>query len=276
MTPSLVRRRWHRFGTVPDVHELWPTPRDDVDAAAAYTADARPAPRGRPWLLLNMIATVDGAATDTTGLSGGLAGPGDRRVFAALRGVADVVLAGATTVRSERYGPARPSSEVESQRLARGQAARPRVAVVSASLRLDPELRLFREAKPDARPILVTTAEALAADTPLHRRLRSLADLVVAGERRVDWHAALSTLRSQMGTEVLLVEGGPTINAQLVAADLVDELCLTLSPRLVAGDAPRIIGASHPSSPRPLSVDRVIVDDDFVFLRYLRAAAATG
>jgi riboflavin biosynthesis pyrimidine reductase len=258
------------------VRELWPTPRDDVDAAAAYTADARPTPRGRPWLLLNMIATVDGAATDTTGLSGGLAGPGDRRVFAALRGVADVVLAGATTVRTERYGPARPSSEVESQRLARGQAARPRVAVVSASLRLDPELRLFREAKPDARPILVTTAEALAADTPLHRRLRSLADLVVAGEGRVDWHAALSTLRSQMGTEVLLVEGGPTINAQLVAADLVDELCLTLSPRLVAGDAPRIIGASHPSSPRPLSVDRVIVDDDFVFLRYLRAAAATG
>ncbi|HLM29789.1 MAG TPA: dihydrofolate reductase family protein [Acidimicrobiales bacterium] len=258
------------------MRELWPTPRDDVDAAAAYTADARPTPPGRPWLLLNMIATVDGAATDTTGLSGGLAGPGDRRVFAALRGVADVVLAGASTVRTERYGPARPSSEVESQRLARGQAARPRVAIVSASLRLDPELRLFREAKPDARPILVTTAEALAADTPLHRRLRSLADLVVAGEGRVDWHAALSTLRSQMGTEVLLVEGGPTINAQLVAADLVDELCLTLSPRLVAGDAPRIIGAGHPSSPRPLSVDRVIVDDDFVFLRYLRAAAATG
>jgi riboflavin biosynthesis pyrimidine reductase len=94
---------------------LWPTPRRggaersrnpaDVDPAVVYGADSRKPVGDRPWVLANMIASIDGAATDPTGRSAGLGGPADLRVFSAIRAVADVVLAGAGTVRTERYGP---------------------------------------------------------------------------------------------------------------------------------------------------------------------------
>ncbi|MGH9193763.1 MAG: dihydrofolate reductase family protein, partial [Acidimicrobiales bacterium] len=88
---------------------------DEVDPAEIYGADSRPPPGDRPWVLVNMIASVDGAATDPTGRSAGLGGPADLRVFSAIRAVADIVLAGAGTVRTERYGPARmpPAQEAD-------------------------------------------------------------------------------------------------------------------------------------------------------------------
>ena len=90
------------------MRRLWPDPTevDDVDALVA--AEPRPAPVGRPWLLVNMVASLDGAIT-VEGRCGQLGGPADRAVFFALRAVADVVLAGAGTVRAEGYGPARPT-----------------------------------------------------------------------------------------------------------------------------------------------------------------------
>ena len=84
-----------------------------------------------------MVASVDGA-TAIDGVSGGLGGPADKQVFSAIRGVADVILAGAGTVRAERYGPPRTPPSIQAARRARGQAAKPRLAVVSRSLDLDP------------------------------------------------------------------------------------------------------------------------------------------
>jgi riboflavin biosynthesis pyrimidine reductase len=247
----------------------------EVSPADVYGADHRPPRVGRPWVLVNMIASVDGAATDPSGRSGGLGGPADWRVFSAIRAVADIVLAGASTVRTERYGPARTPPSLQEARLARGQAARPRVAVVTRSLALDLELPLFREATDEDRPIVITTTAGLdrlrsSAGSTADRDLAMVAEIVIAGEESVDWATALAALRTGARAGVVLVEGGPTTNAQLVAADLVDELCLTVSPQLAGAGGRRIVSGPDTAPPRPMALNRVLVEDDHLFLRYLR------
>jgi riboflavin biosynthesis pyrimidine reductase len=249
------------------MRELWPSPADVVDPVAAYTADDRPAPAGRPWVLTNMIASVDGAATDSGGRSGGLGAAGDRAVFMAIRGVADLVLAGVGTVAAEDYGPARLPPEVQEQRVARGQAPLPRIAVVTASLRIEPDRRLFREAPPDARPLILTAARA---DAERRRALAEVADVVAVGEDQVDWGVALGVLGSEWGVRVLLCEGGPSTNARLVAEDVLDEVCLTVAPWLVGDTAARI--AQGPTEGRfdRMRMTRVLEDDGYLFLRHVR------
>ncbi|HEX8804216.1 MAG TPA: dihydrofolate reductase family protein [Acidimicrobiales bacterium] len=244
---------------------LWPTPADDVDVAALYAAADRRPVGPRPHVLVTMISTVDGSATDDSGVSGGLGGAADRAAFRAIRAVADVVVAGAGTVRGEGYGPPRTPPELQEARVARGQAPHPRIAVVSASLRLDPALPLFGD--PDGpRPLVVTTA---TADRDAHRRLERVADVVVAGESAVDWPRALAELRTATGAAVAVVEGGPTVNGQLVTADLVDELCLTLAPALAGGDGPRIAHGPPAGAPRSLAPAHVLEADGFLLLRYV-------
>jgi riboflavin biosynthesis pyrimidine reductase len=223
-----------------------------------------------------MIASIDGAATDPTGHSAGLGGPADLRVFSAIRAVADVVLAGAGTVRTERYGPARLPPGQQEVRRRRAQSPQPRIAVVTRSLALDLDLPLFRDASDEYRPIVITTTAGLDrvrghGGASAARDLAMVAEIVVAGEQSVDWGTALRGLRTTAGAGVVLVEGGPTTNAQLLAADLVDELCLTVSPQLIAGDALRILSGRHMDAPHRMTLDRVLLEDDYLFLRYLRA-----
>jgi riboflavin biosynthesis pyrimidine reductase len=248
---------------------------DDADPAEIYGADSRPPQDDRPWVLGNMIASVDGAATDPAGRSGGLGGPADRQLFMAIRAVADIVLAGAGTVRTERYGPARLPPPLEEARLARGQSARPRIAVVTRSLALDLDLPLFREATDEDRPLVVTTTAGMdrvrsAGGATATQDLALVAEIVVAGDESVDWGTALRALRATARAGVLLVEGGPNTIGQVVAADLLDELCLTVSPQLVGAGGPRIVNGVDWDAPRRLALDRVMADDDFLFIRYLR------
>ncbi|MEU0516577.1 pyrimidine reductase family protein [Streptosporangium sp. NPDC006007] len=234
---------------------IHPAVSDDVDLARAYAY-----PDGR-CVRLNMVASADGG-TWLEGLSGGLSGGGDRRIFGVLRGQADVILAGASTVRAEGYGPARPR---ESWReLRRGRAAAPPVAVVTRRLDLDLTGRLFAEAEPYARTIVVTCAAA-----PRERREEAAGhgEVIVAGDDRVDLAEAVGQLAAR-GLERVLCEGGPKINAQLAAADLVDELCLTVSPMLIGGDAARVLNG--PVSVTRLRLAHVLEEDGFLFTRYVR------
>lgn len=247
---------------------------DQVDPDDIYGSDARPPVGDRPWVLCNMIASIDGAATDPAGRSGGLGGPADLRVFSAIRAVADIVLAGAGTVRTERYGPARLSRAQEEARRGRGQSPQPRIAVVTRSLALDLELPLFREATAERRPIVITTTGSLdpgrsTGATATHE-LAMVAEVIVAGDDAVDWDTALRALRTTARAGVVLVEGGPSTNAQLMADDMVDELCLTVSPQIVATEAPRIVSGIV-AAPQRMTLDRVLIEDDYLFLRYLRA-----
>ena len=107
--------------------------------------EVREAPEGRPWVIVDMMSSVDGA-TAVAGRSGGLGGPGDKAVFRALRAVPDVILVGAATARVERYGPVRLDDEVRARRVARGQSSLPRLALVSGRLDLDPDAAMFTDA----------------------------------------------------------------------------------------------------------------------------------
>jgi riboflavin biosynthesis pyrimidine reductase len=239
-----------------------PEPSDEVAIDRAYADVDRPPPPGRPWVLVNMVSSVDGG-TAIDGRSGPLGGPPDRKVFPNIRAVADVVLAAAGTVRAESYGPPRTPEHLRAQRAARGQTEVPRLAIVTSSLDLDPAWELFTAA--EIPPLVVTTADA-----PAERRaaLEPVAQLVTAGEGRVDLPDALAQI-ADVGARVLVAEGGPSLNGQLLAGDLVDELCLTVAPLAIGGASARIAhGPDLP--PRELALAHVLEEDGVLFLRYLR------
>lgn len=247
------------------MHQLLPHPADDVDVVAVYAGDPRPAPAARPWVLVNMVASVDGA-TAVEGRSGALGGAADRAAFTAIRAVADVILVAAGTARAEGYGPPRTPPALQAQRLARGQAAKPRIAIVTRRVDLDLDAELF--ADPESRCLVV-----LPEDTPADRvaEVARVADPVPAGRGGVDLGACLAHLHA-MGVRTVLAEGGPSLLGQLVADDLVDELCLSLSPALVAGESARIVhGPDLPEGLAPLRLARVLEQDGTLLLRYVRA-----
>jgi len=244
------------------MRRLLPEPAGPIDAVAAY-ADL-PVAEGRPGLRLNMVASLDGAIS-LDGTSGGLSGPADRRVYLALRSLADVVLVAAGTVRAERYGPARLPDAHVAERLARGQPPVPRIAVVSRSLELDWGGRLFSEADPDAPPLVVTCA---VAPPDAVARAETVAEVVIAGDEWVDPALALIAL-GERGVAAVLSEGGPLLNAALAAAGALDELCLTVSPRLVGGDALRMLAGPAPRAGGvPMRLWSVCEEEGFLFLRY--------
>lgn len=245
------------------MRRLWPGPGEVDDVVALVAAEARPAPPGRPWVLVNMVASLDGAVA-VAGRSEALGGPADNAIFSALRGVADVVLAGAGTVRAEAYGPPRPSDAIRAARRARGQAEAPRIAVVTRSLDLDLTTPLFTDA--EAQTIVITCA---SADAGRQEAVAAVADLVVVGHDSVDLEAALGHL-SQQGVEVVTCEGGPSLNGDLLVMDLIDEWDLTVSPLLVGGEAGRSSRGRRPVGPVAMRLDRMLEDDQFLLTRWVR------
>lgn len=211
---------------------------------------------------VNMILSVDGAAA-FHGLAGPLSNHCDQSLLRALRGYADVVLVGAGTVRAERYGPVRLPPEQRAERRERwGIVDIPPVAVVTRTG--DLPASLFAE--PSQRPLLVTTAE-VARTRP---ELRERADLLLAGETVVDVRAAVDRLQAR-GFRRILCEGGPTLLDELIGADLVEEMCLTLSPTLAA--APPVGRPGVPlAEPARLSLRHAFVVDEYAYLRYGRPA----
>jgi len=238
---------------------LFPDAVTVVDPVAVY-ADL-PRNEGRPSVRLNMIVSVDGG-TSWGGVSGALGGPADKALFSVLRSFADVVLVAAGTMRAERYGPAQMSEAMREVRRSRGQAPVPNIAVVSRSCQMDWDTPFFTAAV--ARPVVVTVAAAPEAD---RAAAAAVADVIVAGEHDVDLTAALDELAAR-GARNVLAEGGPTLNGDLAHADLLDELCVTLSPRLASGDAKRIISGSTLDELQPLQLWSICEEDDYLFLRY--------
>lgn len=245
----------------PRLTRLLPAPSGPVDLASHY---AYPPESHRPWLRANMVASADGGTWGPSGRSRELSSPADRAVMGVLRGLADVVLAGAATARIEGYRPVRPR-EVWSD-LRTGRPATPAVAVVTRSMDLDPEL--LTSAPADARTIVFTTQSA-----PLDRRRAAAeyADVVVAGEDTVDPVTVLAAL-AERGLQRVLTEGGPHLLGTLVAANVLDELCLTLSPILVGPSPARLVAGEGPVLARGLRLASLAEADGSLFLRYVRDA----
>ena len=205
---------------------------DALQALADLYAYPHPVPPGG-HVRANMVATLDGSARDAAGSSRGISGVADTAVLGVLRALADVVLVGARTARAEDYRPLAARPAFTERRAAAGQRPAAVVAVVTSSGELDPGSPLW--APGAARLVLTCEAAPLA-------RLRALAGderVIVAGKQSVDPVRAVAALAGR-GLRRVLVEGGPTLLGALAAAGVLDELCLTWSPLVVAGEGPRI------------------------------------
>lgn len=219
--------------------------------------------RDRPRVRINFVASADGAVT-LRGRSGSLGGKTDRALMEVLRTMADVILVGAGTVRVEGYGGLAVAPQDLAWRREHGLPDAPRLALVSGRLDLAPDDPVFADAT--SRPIVVTRASS-----PSRRReaLAEVAEVLVCGDDEVDLSLMVRELAAQNMPQVLC-EGGPHLFGSLLDADRVDELCLTLSPRIVGGTAGRIAQAAAETD-RHLALRSLLRDDDgFVFLRYGR------
>jgi len=238
---------------------------DELAEAYAYPPSAAGPAGPEPWLRANMVSTLDGAAQHD-GRSQPISSAADMRIFGTLRGLADVVVVGAETVRQEGYRPARAREDFAALREAAGQGPAPAIAVVSASLDLDFSLPLFTS---PLLPTLVLTGAAAAPDR-IAAAEKAGARVVIAGDGMgVDPARAVRAV-ADLGMHRLLTEGGPRLLGQLIAAGVLDELCLTVSPMLTVGDAQRIAGGPPVAVPRRFELTSLLEEAGFLFSRYRR------
>ena len=243
------------------IDRLWPDPAADV--SDDELVERLIAAQQGGGLRVNFVESIDGAAT-VDGRSGGMSGPADKRRFEVLRRVADAVIVGAGTVRIEGYGPLRVSDASADWRTAHGMSAHPVFVIVSRSLQLDPASRIFTEAR--VRPVIVTTASA--SNAAARSRFDAVADLIAIGDEAVDLSGAVAALHAR-GLNRLLCEGGPSLFGSLLAADLVDELCITIAPQLNSGDSRRIVDGA-PEAARAMRLLEVLESGSELLLRYRR------
>jgi riboflavin biosynthesis pyrimidine reductase len=238
---------------------LLPAPAADVDVHEFYAADWL----DRGGVRAVFVASADGAAW-TRGRSAGLQTAGDNTVFAAMRDLADVVLVGSGTALAEGYA-AEPVSARRAEVRRRYGLPEPLVtAVLSRSLDLDPSSGLFARST-GARTVMLTCAAA----TPDRRAaLAEVADVAVCGDDRVDPLLARTALEER-GLTRIQAEGGPRAFASQVAAGTVDELCLSITPRLIGPGPSRIVGdGAEWQLPRELTLTGLLEEDGALFFRY--------
>jgi riboflavin-specific deaminase-like protein len=228
------------------------------DLVGLYMSDDRKAD-GRPWVLVNFISSADGG-TAIAGKSSSLGDPDDKAVFQALRAVPDVILVGSGTVEAENYQPVALDEERRERRVAAGLTEVPVLAIVSGRLRFDPDARVFSD--PEHRPMVITGPNADPAKLAM---LGDAADVVIL--ENVTPKAILARLSA---ARVILCEGGPTLVGQFVAEHLVDELALTIAPVMIGGRSARIAHGDLADPPLEMNLDRQLIGDRSIFLRYLR------
>lgn len=240
---------------------LLPDRADDRALDDARLAELYAYPERDPWVRANFVSTLDGAAQGPDHRSGSISGSGDRRVLALLRALADVIVVGAGTARAERYGPATIRPEHAGIRAALGLPPTPPIAVVTQSMSVPDQLLA------DPRTIIITGS---AASEAARGWLADRVDVAVCGTDRAAPDGVIDALRAR-GHRRILTEGGPTFFAELAAADLVDELCLTMTPVVLGGDAMRVTHGRMLDSPASFDLTQLLEDEGFLFGRWLRS-----
>lgn len=185
----------------------------------------------RPYVVTNFIVTLDGRAT-IEGRSGPIGSPADTAMLVALRTRVDAVMIGAGTMRAECYGRVIGDPAKREQREREGLPHDPLMVIVSGRLDLPWDAPLFTEGW--GRILIYTSSDADPPETATPVRVARHPD-------RVDLAQLLADLRHERGVRALLCEGGPHLHAQLIDADLVDELFVTHAPKLGGGEGPRLV-----------------------------------
>jgi len=250
---------------------LLPDPETLSAAEAVRSVNPRAdAQADRPHVALNMVCTADGRATlaGRTALIGNRA---DRELFHHLRTRFDAVMVGAGTARVEHYGRLVGNPDLRALREGNGLSADPLAIIVSASLDL-PLRAVPLLGDPDSTAALLTASEREIAGAAAR-----LQYLRASGGTTLDLSAMLARLRSELGVRTILCEGGPSLNAALLAEGLVDELFLSVSPKLAGGSTPLTIVEGAPL-PEPVDMELtwLLECHDHLFLRYRLRAGGKG
>ena len=212
----------------------------------------------RPWIRTVFVSTLDGSAVDEAGVSGSLGGEADSAVFSVLRNVADLVLVGAGTARDEGYGPISADDMDLDVRDKLGLARTPILGLVSRRLNIPESLQI-------PGTLVVTTTSAYADHGA---SLKDAVEVIAHGDEEIDWPAVLADLDGR-GLRRITCEGGPHLHGALLEADVVDEVCLTLDPSLVAAHGTRIATSPSPTR-RPMRLVHAHPVGDVLLLRYFR------
>jgi len=243
------------------VHGLFPVPAPLVAGHDLEELYDYPAGLDRPWVQVNFVSSADGAAT-VDGDSECLSGPADRRVLALARDLADVVLVGVRTAVAGAYQQVRVDP---ARRTTHGLRPQPPVALVTNRCSLGPEAPQIADCP--VAPIVLTCRAA--PDAARRDLVAAGADVVTCGDEAVDLRSALEAL-AERGLTRVDCEGGPTLFGALVAEDLVDTLCLTVSPFVVGGRDGRISTHPLPATPRAMVLESVLQAEGSLFVKYRR------
>jgi len=231
--------------------------------AAESLSPTRPA---RPYLALNMVSTLDGRA-NVEGRSGPIGDRADSLLFHGLRTTVDAVMAGAGTIRVERYRRLVREEPARRVRRERGLTDEPWACIVSGRLDLPLDTPILRD--PTARVAILT---ASAASLPLEEGSAEVHYVRTARDGLLDLPAAMNELRTRFGVRTVLCEGGPHLNSHLLRQGLVDELFLSLSPKLAGGDpmgeALRIVSGPELEPLVELELVSAFEHHSHLFLRY--------
>ena len=218
----------------------------------------------RPHVALNMVHTTDGRAT-VDGRTAPISSVADRQLFHALRTRVDAIMVGAGTLRVERYGRlVRDEARREQRRLA-GLQPDPLAIVVSGSLDLPADLPLLQDR--DSRVAIITSSERSIEGVGADVQYLRFSD-------GVDLAVALEQLRVENRVRSILCEGGPHLNASLIAGGLIDELFLTTFPQLAgATGALSVMDEAPLVTPVGLSLLSLCEYEGELFARYAVAEA---
>ncbi len=247
------------------MHRVYPEPPVAYAPTTIYddlASDLPEPPAHRPYVLLNMVASVDGKVA-INGSAAGIGSRTDQRLMRAIRAATDAVLVGAGTFRAD-LADSTIGRRREALRVAQGLPPRPLAVVLSRQGDLPFEREDFAQPQPYRVSIV-------GSDTPADRRekLAAWGRVFVArtSEPAIPW--VLQTLREDCGVRHLLVEGGPEVNGHFLVADAIDEICWTLAPKLLGsgGDLTMIAGPPLPQ-PVPLTLHTAYLHESEFFLRY--------
>lgn len=237
--------------------QLYPEP------ATLTLADIRdeldfPEREDRPYTIANFVASADGRAA-LKGRSAPLSDDGDRALFHGLRECVDAIIVGTGTLRTERYGRLIRDPDARQRRLEHGLQADPLACVVTRSGDLPLDIPMFEEERVLVfAPEQVEGVETVRIDP---------AELTLA--------TVVKGLHADYGVRSLLCEGGPTLFGSFVHERLVDELFLTLAPKLAGGgSAPTVTSGAELAQPTPLQVRWALERAGSLFFRFVVSAGA--
>jgi riboflavin-specific deaminase-like protein len=215
-----------------------------------------PDPALRPFVTANFAISADGRISSGGAGAGSFSSPRDKRRLLEIRSACDAILVGARTLAADSMTLGLPAADLRAARRRRGQPNLPLRVIVSNSGRVNPALRIFRT--PGA-PIFVFATRRMPQR--IQRSLRASAQLCLDDSSRVSLAGVLETLHRAHAVRRLVCEGGGELFRNLLSAGLVDELHLTICPRVFATrDAPTLTGLPGRFLPRSANLALVSMD----------------